>query len=261
MEKKVLAVILSVIAVVTCIPYYVGNVSAAGNIPAGAKSYQGNYYYVYEDADSWEDAKAKCESRGGHLATITSQKENDAVYQCVVDSGHKRAWFGLYKSQEGNWKWVTGEKVSYLNWDGGDGQPEGSAHEVIAGYYDRGEPGKWHDINDYDKIGIYICEWESCTINLNEKSLVMKPGASEYLEYSVLKPDGTPSNKTAVWKSSNVKVAKVSSKGKVVAVNPGNCTITCKVGTAAKTVKVVVLPRKVTKLTAVTKTRNSIQLK
>ena len=42
MEKKVLAVILSVIAVVTCIPYYVGNVSAAGNIPAGAKSYQGN---------------------------------------------------------------------------------------------------------------------------------------------------------------------------------------------------------------------------
>ena len=38
------------------------------DIPYSALEYNGHYYYVYDDAESWEDAEWKCEQLGGHLA-------------------------------------------------------------------------------------------------------------------------------------------------------------------------------------------------
>ena len=64
-------------------------------------------------------------------------------------------------------------------------------------------------------------------------------------------------HKTATWKSSDIKVIKVSSKGKVVAVNLGICSITCKIGAEKKNVNVVVLPQKVTKLSILSKTKTA----
>ncbi|TGY97777.1 hypothetical protein E5329_02675 [Petralouisia muris] len=260
MRKKVLSAILALVTAVTCMTYPVGNAVAAGNIPEGAKSYQGNYYYVYEDADSWEDAKAKCESRGGHLATITSEGEDDIVYQCLEDSGYDDGYFGLYRDDSGTesvWKWVTGEKVVYTNWKPGEPNADYGGTEAFGGYWG-GE--QWNDFRT-SELSVYICEWEGCTIRLNEQSLIMKPGASEYLEYSVMNPDGIQINKSATWKSSNTKVAKVSAQGKVSAINPGHCTVTCRVENSSKKVKIVVVPRKVTKLSVLSKTKNSVQLK
>ena len=33
-------------------------------------------YKIYYDTLTWEEAKAACEAKGGHLATITSEKNN-----------------------------------------------------------------------------------------------------------------------------------------------------------------------------------------
>lgn len=63
-----------------------------------------------------------------------------------------------------------------------------------------------------------------------------------------LKPTVSPENtttKTVTWKSSNTKVAKVSSKGVVTAINPGTATITCTTKDTGKTVKCTVTVKKV----------------
>jgi hypothetical protein len=64
----------------------------------------------------WEAAKALAEKRGGHLATITSQAENDCVKQLSKQCG----WLGGNDiSVEGTWEWVTGEKWSFQSWSPG----------------------------------------------------------------------------------------------------------------------------------------------
>lgn len=120
---------------------------------------------------------------------------------------------------------------------------------------------KGHYYQAYTDASSYVCEWDGYDIQLNETSLKMKPGESGYLQYTVKDINGKSVNKSASWTSSNIKVAKVSSKGKVVAVAPGNCTITCKVGDNKKTVKIVVLPKRVTNVSAIAKNTRSIQLK
>ena len=37
----------------------------------------GNHYYFSSNNASWQDAKIICENQGGHLATITSEEENN----------------------------------------------------------------------------------------------------------------------------------------------------------------------------------------
>ena len=39
----------------------------------------GSRYAIFDDAATWEEAKRKCEERGGHLAKISSAEETDLV--------------------------------------------------------------------------------------------------------------------------------------------------------------------------------------
>lgn len=231
-------------------------VLAAIQIPEGAMQYNGNSYYVYDDASSWDDAKEKCERRGGHLATFTTAAENKVVYQYMVSKGYGSAFFGLYETETGKWKWVTGEKVSYTNWH--EGEPN-SIYEHYGCFYDVFGDETWNDGTENGTT--YICEWEGYKIRFNENALKMKPGSSKYLKYSITNINDQAINKKVRWKSDNLKVAKVSSKGKVVAVNAGVCKITCKAGISNKSIRVVVIPKKVTGVSVVKTNSGNLQLK
>lgn len=89
----------------------------------------------------------------------------------------------------------------------------------------------------------------------------MKPGSSKYLKYSITNINDQAINKKVRWKSDNLKVAKVSSKGKVVAVNAGVCKITWKAGISNKRIRVVVIPKKVTGVSVVKTNSGNLQLK
>lgn len=75
------------------------------------------------------------------------------------------------------------------------------------------------------------------TVKVNKTSLSITEGKSETLKATVSPSDST--DKTVSWKSSNTKIAKVDSKGKVTGVKKGNATITASVK-GAKDVKVKV---------------------
>lgn len=132
-------------------------------IPNNALFYGGHYYYVYDMASNWEQAKAYCETLGGYLATITCKEENDAVFQYITSQGYSSAYFGYTDEElEGDWKWVTGEESNYSNWASGEPNGENSKEDYAMFYY-KFTTGKWND-GDFGgstvgNIHAFICEW------------------------------------------------------------------------------------------------------
>lgn len=146
--------------------------NAAAQIPADAAEFNGHFYKVYDESLEWSEAKAYCESLGGHLATATTQQENDFISSLACTTGSKiYYWLGATDEEsEGTWVWVTGEPWEFEVWQ--DEQPDNYAGS-------NGEPehclelnksdGDWNDLqcggDSYgehvlSELG-FICEWES----------------------------------------------------------------------------------------------------
>ena len=137
--------------------------SGGSDIPSDAGLYNGHYYYVFNLEKDWAQANAYCESRGGYLATITSQEENEFIFKYMKDSGFTSAYFGFTDEiTEGEWRWVTGEPVVYTNWASGEPNSENS-NEDYAMFYYKFTTGKWNDgnfgINAAGNTTAFICEW------------------------------------------------------------------------------------------------------
>lgn len=126
-------------------------------IPDDAVIFNGHYYKIYSDRASWSEAKQKCESLGGYLATITSQEEQSFIE--TLNSSNKRLWIGAYRDSNFNWQWVTNENWSYTNW--GEGEPNNSSNVVSNENCVAIWPNTWNDLNNDNKSeqSGYICEW------------------------------------------------------------------------------------------------------
>lgn len=154
------------------------------SIPSDALTYNGHSYYLYTNvASTWEDAKAYCEARGGYLAVINNSAENSALFNYMKNKGYDSAYFGFSDAeQEGTWKWVTDEQVSYINW-GDDDEPNGGTYENYGMFYYKYTNGEWNDgdfsdIYTIDGRRAFICEWDTVTTggktitNYSKNSLV-----------------------------------------------------------------------------------------
>lgn len=138
--------------------------------------YDGHFYEVFVTTYdiTWLAAKESCENKNGHLVTITSQGENEAVVT-IVNRFANSAWLGAYRpvcygSYTGphDFVWVTGEEWSYSNWESGepnDSHPhEGKCENCLHMY----GSGKWNDYqNNHSNMRGYVCEWESLQSYLN----------------------------------------------------------------------------------------------
>ncbi len=136
-------------------------------------------YQVFPASASWSTAKNYCEEMGGHLVTITSLEEQQAIYS-IIDNGSKLFyWMGATDEEvEGNWRWITKEMWKYTNWCQSPMQPDnqssyGGNENYIAMLRSNGQ---WLDLqNTADPEGdsalIYsgfICEWEDASAEQNE---------------------------------------------------------------------------------------------
>ena len=126
----------------------------------------GHTYQRIDTRINWDVAQGECEESGGYLATLTSQAENDLVYNNIgVDNWD--FWLGATDGGVDVWAWVTDpeEPWSYTNW--GTGQPNnyGGQQGCLSFWYQ--EPGKWNDqTNVPPRLDWgYICEWdEECAL-------------------------------------------------------------------------------------------------
>jgi hypothetical protein len=132
----------------------------------------GHSYEIVQEGKTWADAQAAAASMGCHLATITSQAENDFVSAQLLSNlppEIEGVWIGGQQKVPCNgpglmdntakWgKWVTGEPWLYTNWEieGTDKNPDDCTENCLM--Y---ESGAWDDEdcakgdgsgNDGDKI-------------------------------------------------------------------------------------------------------------
>lgn len=131
---------------------------------ANALSWNGHRYALFSNMNSWEDAKAYCESIGGHLAVIESAEENVALFDYICSKGVENAYFGYSDSvEEDSWTWVDGSSSAYANWHSGEPNGE-SSNEDYAMFYYKFDDGTWND-GDFGGSTVnggttYICEWD-----------------------------------------------------------------------------------------------------
>lgn len=92
------------------------------------ESYEGHSYLCVDSGKTWEEAKAFCESMGGHLVCINTEGEQKFIESVIKDGSMHQYWLGGYASGE-SYVWITGEEFAYTNWDvkqpGGEGLTAG----------------------------------------------------------------------------------------------------------------------------------------
>lgn len=133
-------------------------------------------YKVFNEGRDWDNAKIYCQNIGGHLATIGSKEEQEALEQLLKAKGTKNSyWIGGYEDFFGKWVWVTGEKLGYTNWV--PWQPDNPRIENKLMMYRLPNPnitsnlGQWNDLRangTYPNEAFFglrnfgfICEWEN----------------------------------------------------------------------------------------------------
>lgn len=173
LKKQTIIRIFVFILLLTIIAWYipknVQEVSATLNKGTTSQKmqylYNGHKYKVFTGLEySWNKAQDYCKSLGGHLVTITSKEENKFLNSIVKNNKLKNMWIGAEKKGE-NFKWVTGEKWSYTNWDAGEPNNVFNMQNAVMMYT---ASGKWNDENgegrDWEGYTLadtgFICEWE-----------------------------------------------------------------------------------------------------
>ena len=74
-------------------------------------------YKLYKEKKTWKEAKEQCEKDEGHLASITSPEEQNAVVDLV---GGRRTWIGGRKEGENDpWHWADGSDWGFTGWQDG----------------------------------------------------------------------------------------------------------------------------------------------
>lgn len=109
----------------------------------------GHTYYLLSTA-TWMDSEAEAVSLGGHLVTINDAAEQEWVFDTFgnFNSIGRTLWLGLYQEPgsiepDQGWNWISGEPVTYTNWETGSPDNfEGNQH--FAYMYYQGD-GTWDD--------------------------------------------------------------------------------------------------------------------
>jgi len=153
----------------------------------------GHWYQRFDSPTmTWHEARNFCESLGGHLATITSEAEDNFVYENLgEDSPSYHPWLGATDEIiEDTWVWVTGEPWDYSNWAPQTGEPnncEGIEHYLVYFTPWDGDINRWSLWNDLGTgegggcgCGGCISEWYNsstiCEWELEKIDICHKPG-------------------------------------------------------------------------------------
>lgn len=120
------------------------------------RTFNGHTYQLVRTDMNWADARDWCANAGGHLVTINSEDENTFLkgWMDEISSGRIEFFIGLDTSSSADVNaWITGEPLSYTNWNAG--KPSGVGISIF-----RSTDGEWRS-QSYNKYWS-VCEWD-CT--------------------------------------------------------------------------------------------------
>ena len=168
---KRLAVFPALLAVVAPLCVFCEAVPVEWSVADGGN---GHFYEAVSVAGviSWGQANVAAAEAGGYLVTITSEQENEFVFNLIDSPSYwyegynlRGPWIGAYQAPRsvepaGGWQWVTGEPFAYTNWD--TGQPNnmgGSEDRIYFGNQPVRVP-RWNDAPaDFTEVRAYVVEY------------------------------------------------------------------------------------------------------
>lgn len=140
------------------------NVSKGDLVPTTIETYNNHIYALYDIPTTYDNVNLYATALGGHLATITSEEENNVIIGLKDVGSLKKYYLGATDiDNEGIWKWCTGEEFSYSNWN--TGQPDNCIGIYSnENYLEIWENGYWNDITNCNSNMIgFIIEIEPLT--------------------------------------------------------------------------------------------------
>ena len=116
---------------------------------------QTHRYELYVEDITWDEAKRRCEEKGGYLATITTTEEYECIKNGIEDSGQTQVayWVGasddypssypIYEWREPNRDYLRDIFINYT---------------IMGKYWADGEPSYFKQASDeqIDELGIYL---------------------------------------------------------------------------------------------------------
>jgi hypothetical protein len=144
----------------------------------------GHYYELVQTPVTWHDAEYLAEqrmymNRTGHLATLTSQEENEFVFWFVVggnqDTPLGDPWLGGYQNSDesppgDNWFWVTDEAWDYTNWDDGEPNDYDEPYAEMFLNYQLWGDGTWNDHHSLNLKG-FVVEYSTGVVRNEQVTL------------------------------------------------------------------------------------------
>ena len=150
---------------------------------------KGHIYELYDKPTSWETAKLVCENKGGHLATITSSEEQKVI-ESLIRYG-KRTFYNVGATNLENineWKWVTGESMSYTNWAIGEPNNVANIERYLSVFNNENYLAQWNDTTNTSTSGVsngFICEYDGLACDVDLDGLVSVTDATLLQKYVV----------------------------------------------------------------------------
>lgn len=147
----------------------------------------GHKYELFDTPVSWETAKKVCENKGGHLAVITSQSEQNTINE-LISSG-KLTYYNIGATNINNineWQWVTNEKMIYTNWAVGEPNNVGNIERYLSVFNTENYLGQWNDTTNSSTSGIsngFICEYENILGDINSDGKISVNDVTELQMY------------------------------------------------------------------------------
>ncbi|XP_053519357.1 C-type lectin domain family 4 member K [Artibeus jamaicensis] len=125
-------------------------------VSQGWKYFRGNFYYFSRVPKTWYSAQQFCMSRNSHLTSVTSESEQEFLYQTAGGLLH---WIGLTKGSEGAWHWVDdtpfNEVQSMKFWI--PGEPNNTGNNEHCANIKMSSLQSWNDAS-CDSRFLFICK-------------------------------------------------------------------------------------------------------
>jgi serine/threonine protein kinase/formylglycine-generating enzyme required for sulfatase activity len=128
------------------------------HVPADAKFFNGHYYKLFDEGTTAVGAADLCRKLGGYLVRIESDAEQKFINQMLLDGANLNYWIdGSDEVSEGDWRFSTGQAMSYTNWHPGEPRTSREENHISIAVAHRGQ---WHDNSGIVADHGFVCEWE-----------------------------------------------------------------------------------------------------
>ncbi|XP_028289877.1 macrophage mannose receptor 1 isoform X2 [Gouania willdenowi] len=118
--------------------------------------FRGHCYSFFDsESVSWALATVACLKKGATLLSIQDPVEGDFIQQNLefLQDVAKNFWIGLYRPDNGDWRWIDNSVMDYTNWK--TGMPKTDTSQFCVNI--NSESGKW-STNSCRRYSPYICK-------------------------------------------------------------------------------------------------------